>query len=275
MGKTKKSHIALAILAVFAAAVLFVTYGTVLPALPFATIPLDGPTGVDSNGKMTVVADSGSRRALIMNEEGNLTGVVSCTTADSPIDAITDVCASDDAVFISGVRFEPDSDIVSEERVAAYDKGGNYLGLLYDGEGSKTASPSIKSLSNADGGVVIAFEKDRLKERDSDEATGLADGLEDAPDKGDSSQTDMYISFDFVNDEGARTVETATIGDDSAYDAAYSASDSGRYAILDTMGQLFVSSPGRQSQANEERVFTSIGIFCVACAGLFFLLTRK
>lgn len=150
----------------------------------FAAIQLDSPTAIDADGKITVVADSGSRRALIMNADGDLTGVVGCTTTDSPFDAITDVCFSEDLVFISGVRFEPDSDIISQERVAAYDKGGNYQGLLYDGAGPKTASPSMKSLNDAADGVVVAFETDRLKEPASTDAAEPAEKPASTPDAG-------------------------------------------------------------------------------------------
>ena len=106
MKSMRISRIVLTACAVFAAIVLFVTYGTVLPAAPFASIQLDGPTTVDSDGEFSAIVDSGSRRVLILNGEGDLTGVVDCTTADAPV-AVTDVCVVDGSICISGVRFAP------------------------------------------------------------------------------------------------------------------------------------------------------------------------
>ena len=50
----RKTHRALAVLAAIAAAVLFTTYGTVLPGNPFAPVPIDGASSADSDGNLTV-----------------------------------------------------------------------------------------------------------------------------------------------------------------------------------------------------------------------------
>ena len=75
MMPASKSHIVLGVLAALAAAVLFITYGTVLPAAPFVPVQLNGPTAVDSDGEFTGIVDTESHRALILNAEGDLTGV--------------------------------------------------------------------------------------------------------------------------------------------------------------------------------------------------------
>ena len=103
MKKARKSHIVLAILAALAAAVLFATYGTVLLSAPFSEIEIAGPIVVDSDGNMTAIADSESRRALILNADNNLTGIVDCTIIDAPSDAITDVCVSNGIIYLLGV----------------------------------------------------------------------------------------------------------------------------------------------------------------------------
>lgn len=82
MEPVRKSHV---VVAVLAAAVLFATYGTALPSAPFMPVQVSGPSAADSDGGMTVIADSESRRALILNEDGDLTGVASCSMADSPM----------------------------------------------------------------------------------------------------------------------------------------------------------------------------------------------
>ena len=155
MRKTRVSHIVLAILATVAVVVLFVTYGTVLPAVPFAPVSLDRPTVVDSDGESTVVVDTESRRALIMNADGEMTGVIDCTTADSPVNAITDVRVSDGLVYVSGVRFAPDSDIIEKERVAVYSEGGTPIALAFEMQGDGSATPLVKSLSDIPDGVAV------------------------------------------------------------------------------------------------------------------------
>ena len=143
MHTTGRLHIVLAVLAALAGVVLFSTYGTVLPAAPFSPISLNSPSVVDSDNNTTVVVDSESRRALILNAEGNLTGVVSCATADCPIEAITDVCVGDNAIYLSGIRFVPDSDVVDQERVVAYDKDGSLQGIVFEIPGMKSSLRAI------------------------------------------------------------------------------------------------------------------------------------
>ncbi len=152
-------HIVSLVFAVLAAALLFVSMGTIPFANPYGSIALNKPTAADSNGTITVAVDNNSRRALILNADGNLTGVIDCNTADSPIDAITDVCVSGDTVYLSGVRFAADSDIIKNERVVAFNTEGAYVEAVGEIPGTGTTIPAIKSLSNAPDGVVIAYEE--------------------------------------------------------------------------------------------------------------------
>ncbi|MBR0405166.1 MAG: hypothetical protein IJI68_08215 [Eggerthellaceae bacterium] len=99
MKSRRPLHIVLAVLAVISAMVLFVTYGKTIPVSPFDTVRLEQPTVVDSDGEVTAVVVGESRRALVLNSSGDLTGIINCETLDSPIDAITDVCVSNGLVI--------------------------------------------------------------------------------------------------------------------------------------------------------------------------------
>lgn len=244
MKSIRKSHIVLALLAVFAAAVLFVNYGTVLLSVPFASVHLNGPTSVDSDGEHTVAIDTESRRALIMNSSGDLTGVVSCSTIDSPVDAITDVCVSNNRVYVSGVRYMPDSDNIFQERVAVYDKGGNFKGVVYELEGDGS-TPLIKSLSDVSDGVVVSHEKE------------IHQGSEE------SRARTFCISFVLIGQNETKEIGTDSSRNAAAFDVAVSdAGEEGayQYAILNSLGILDNETVDYTPQVYEGHVYTSIDI---------------
>ena len=246
-------HIITVVLAVFAAAVLFATYGTVLPSTPFAPIQLNVPTTVDSDGEFTAIVDSGSSRALILNAEGDLTGVVNCDTLDAPFDAITDACVSGGTVYLSGVRFAPDSDVIEQERVAAYDKGGNFLSVVYEVNGISNMSPGIKSLSNATDGVAVAYERD----------TRFDFMMESAQDdkSADSSEPKRHsITFEVVSESGPNEIRSIDAGDAMVHDAAFSSGSHDRFAALNIFGDLGFSENDYAYRAYAGHVFTSIDI---------------
>ena len=240
MEKRRISHIVLAVLAVAAAVMLFATYGTVLPAAPFAPIQLGGPTTADSDGEFTAVVDTESRRVLIMNADGDLTGVVSCLTADSPIDAITDVCVSKGYVYVAGVRYEPDSSVIAEERLAFYDKGGNYKGIVFSIRGDGD-SPDIKALCDVPEGVAVAYER---------------------TDHDGPLKTSSTIAFDIVDKDAATRIGTIDAGAISTYAAAFAADGKGdyRYATLSVRGVLSDGKTDYASETLTNHVFTAIDI---------------
>ena len=247
MDTFRKSHIVLAVLAILAAAVLFITYGTTLPSAPFASIPLEGPSAVDSNGHMTVIADTESHRALILNEENALTGVVRCDTTESPFDAITDVSVSNDRVYIAGVRFAPDSDTIQKEVVASYDKGGNKQGIEFELQGTDDVSPAIKSLSNAQDGVVVSYWKDL--ENDA-EKSGSSD----------DQSTAYNIVFQLVGSHEDKVLETITINEVATYDTAFSFSPKIQYTTLSVRGKLNDSLSEYDASVYQDHVFTAIDL---------------
>lgn len=239
--KTKRiSHIVLTVLAVIAATVLFATYGTVLPSAPFAAVPLNGPTAVDSDGEFTVIADTESRRALILNADGDLTGVVSCTTIDSPIDAITDVCVSNGSIYLSGIRYEPDSDVIAQERVITFDKGGNYKGIAFE-IGGQDDNPDIKSLNDDPAGFVVAYEKSRGDDPLFSKAT---------------------LAFSLVSDTEIHDIGSADAGNMAVYDVAVAnTGDEGYlYATLNALGVLGAGNEQLSTKNISGHVFTSIEI---------------
>ena len=254
METLNKSRIVLTALAVLAAAVLFVTYGTVLPSAPFASIPLNGPTAVDSDGRITGVVDTESRRALILNADGDLTGVVSCATTDSPFDAITDVCVKDGLVYLSGARFAPDSDAIEQERVAVYDKGGNFQGVVFEKDGDGSAIPSIKSLNDAATGVVISYEK-RADWDSAQEA--YHEEVKDRTGTDAIDEPGNEVAFLLLGSAEPHTVDT---GDVPIHDAAFSDGDGARYAVLSVRGVLNDEASDLGSQQFTGRVFAAIDL---------------
>lgn len=257
MKKKRVPRIILTVCAVFAAAVLFVTYGTVLPAAPFASIQLDGPVAVDSDGSSTVVVDSGSRRALILNADNDLTGVVGCTTIDSPFDAITDACVVDGLVYLSGVSFVPDSEMIAKERVAVYDKGGNRTGVVFEKPDINSVVPTIKSLSNASEGIVVSYEVTASQDSENP-AEGAADG--NSGENGSSTHT--ALEFDLVAEGMTSQLRTVDANEISAQSAAYAASDdgNGHFAILSVLGTVGDGVSGSEPKLYPGHVFTAIDI---------------
>ena len=235
----RKSHIALAVCAALAAAVLFVTYGTVLPAAPFASIQLDGPSVVDSDGEMTGVVDTESRRALILNADGDLTGVVGCTTTDSPVDAITDICVRDGLVYLAGVRYAPDSDVITAERLVAYDKGGNFQGFVYEMENG-TPNPQIKAVHSTSKGLAIAYEK-------SSDAS--------------SASAPSSLLFGIVDERGFNKAGEVQTGDVATFDAAIGTDgDAFRCTALSVRGVLDDGGDDFAPQVYAGHVFTNIDL---------------
>ncbi len=247
MKKARKSHIVLAILAALAAAVLFATYGTVLLSAPFSEIQIAGPIVVDSDGNMTAIADSESRRALILNADNNLTGIVDCTTIDAPFDAITDVCVSNGIIYLLGVKYAPDSDTIVKERVATYDKGGNLKDIVYEKAGTSNVIPSIKSLNDVKGGVVAAYEEQLDLESFSNA-------------KGTSSQT-RRIRFAYIDGTGPHELNSQDASETATHDIAFSMGDVNHYVTLSVRGKLNDDGSNEyESQAYSGHVFTAVDI---------------
>ncbi len=149
--------------AVLCGLVTIAMFGEVLPSSPFGRIPFEVPIEADSSGSHTAVVDRESRRVLILNADFEITGIVNCDKLNSPIEAITDVCVAKDGVYVAGVKYQKDSDIIECERVVVYGTHGKSEKVVYERIVEAENTPSIKALDNADsGGVYIALFDDEL-----------------------------------------------------------------------------------------------------------------
>lgn len=231
-----------ALAAVFSVVYLFVTYGTALLASPFSSVSFDGPVAAASNEEFTAIVDTESRRVLIVNADERLTGVINCDTADSPIEAITDVCVSDNYIYVSGVKYHPDSDGIDKERVVIYDKGGNLLGTMYDEkhESDGSGSLGILNISDTAEGVVVAID-----EATYDESSFVAS---------DS------VTFYSVSQDSPDAKELASLSDitSGVREAGYSG-ESGHYVMLSTRGLIY-SDTNLASHLFDDHVFTAVDI---------------
>lgn len=231
------SHIILSLAALFAVLVLFATYGTTLAGVPFASIGLNGPVAADSNGEFTTVADTESRRVLILNSDGDLTGLVDCETMDSPITYVNDVCVVGEDIYVAGVRTTSESNSIEKERIAVFDKGGNLKGTVYEVDGAGDDTPSIKSIDEAEDGIVFV----RMTKTSP----------------GKNVFTGTGISFVFANGAGSRELQTTNADEFFPYDTTTSA-DMSTYATLSTQGQI--ARNGSMIPAPSNHIFTAIDI---------------
>ena len=237
-----------AILALVAVGVLFATYGTALPPSPFSTLEPNRPTQADSNGEHTAFIDTESSRALILDANGQLTGMVLSTMLDSPFDAMTDVSLDGDTVYLSGVQFAPDSDDIERERVAKYDTQGNFLGVVYEHEGLGGSRPMLKALCSAPGGFVVAREVLSVDDANSSPI--------------DSFYTDKRneVLFEIIDGSGQVTKTTLEAKDGDIYDAAFSAESNLYGAVLSIRGVLEDTYRTYGPDLLKGHVFTAIAI---------------
>lgn len=155
-------RIVLVVLAVFAALVSIGTLGIELPVSSASPIRLNAPTIADSNGARTAIVDSESRRVLILNKDYKLTGIINCDAPNAPIEAVTDVCITNDTIYVAGVRYQKDSDLIVNERVVAYDSRGASEAVVFDMDVGNELVPTIKTMDSEgdDAFVVIAGEEE-------------------------------------------------------------------------------------------------------------------
>ena len=199
-----------AILALAAIVFLFATYGTTLPSAPFASIALNGPTAADSNGELTAIVDTESRRVLVLNDDGDLTGEVDCTTFNSPIDAVSNVCVSQKFIYVAGVKYAPDSSAIEKERIAIYDKGGNFQGIYY--ELVRKDSDSVQMYSNIPSIVSICSVPD-----------GVIAVLRGYAKSSNGQSVQSEITLVHVTLDASEEVEKRELGGSEIYKAGYSA----------------------------------------------------
>ncbi len=256
MKTLRVSHIVLTVCAVIAAAILFVAYETIPFINPFAPVQLNGPTVADSNGNLTAIVDTDSRRILVLNADNNLVDIMNCADMDSAVDAVTDVCVMNDTVYLSGVRFAPDSDIIKQERVVASNKSGNNQEIIYEEEGHGSASPSIVSLSNASEGIVIAKERWGYRDGTSDQTKELSNDV----DIDDLDAISNTVSFELYQSNKIQEISSFDGGAINVHAVALSSSGENNYATVNSFGELKGAALTDKSAAVLQHTFTAVDI---------------
>jgi len=193
-----KLRVIAVVCAVLAALVCLGTLGMELPLSPFAAFDLNGPVIADSDGKHTAIVDSGSRRVLILNDKHKLMGTINCDELNSPVEAITNVCVTDDAVYLTGVKYRANSNVIARERVVAYNLFGSSGEVVYDREARSGISPMIKALDSTDEGAYVTLISSPVYTYDQ-----------------------QSVEVHFANKDGARLVKTLPAPQYDIFDMGY------------------------------------------------------
>ena len=215
------------------------TYGISLPQAPFKPVALNGPTTVETDGEVTALADSESRRLLLLNKDDRLVSMIEYDSISAPIEAITNVCVSGDRVYVAGIKYQSDNDYITQERVLVYDAHGAYKGIAYEVGKPLGYTSTIVSLNAAPKGLTLGVL----------EPVGASNVLH------------------FYRVDGTGTSELATMDDNGmvAYDGGYSiAADS--YAISTEFGTLMGSSDVLNGTHLGDHVFSAVDIGDDGCA---------
>ncbi|MBP3885244.1 MAG: MFS transporter [Olsenella sp.] len=248
MKAASKAHVIVVLLAVFSMLVTVSSLGKPLPVFPFAPVSLNEAVSADSDGKVTAVVDSDSRRVLLLGENDCLDGIIDCGSLSSPIEAVTDVCVSDGHVYVAGLRYKPDSDVIATERVVSYAPDGNFEQVVYERAGTGSNVAAFRSLSNRPEGSVVAI---CAEASEGTSAENPADSV-----AADGKSAGIDISFVFVGPGNARELTSVREEGVGIQDAAYD-EDGDEYATLSYRGFLNESTGGAARRFGD-RVFTSL-----------------
>lgn len=239
-------QVVLGILAAVSGLVILATFGIRLPDSLLSPVQFNAPIEADSNGKHTAIVDSDSRRVLLLNERNDLTGIIDCETLNSPIEAVTEICVADDAVYVAGVQYQKDSDIIERERVVTYNWRGNSEKVVYDLDAQHELGSTIKALDNAGDGVYVVSLKDK----------GVSTG-----------DTHGTFEIEHVKRDGSNEVYSSELDYDAvAYDVGYS-HKADTLQIVNTFGvivEVFDNNNSIDIITNDsfvkDHVFTSIDV---------------
>ena len=174
------------------------TFGYPLPSTPTDPFELSEPVHADSDGTHTAIIDQQSRRLLILDKDDRLDTIVSFDSVGHHIDAATDVCVDGDVIWLSGVKYQDDSDTIALERVAMYTVNGDYVTTVHDSKRGNTSQPSIKSLTSSKDGAIMGYE-----ERDPDDP---------------EASTVVFVA---LNDKEEREISRNRVTDRSIFDMSY------------------------------------------------------
>ena len=237
---------------------------------------------------------------LILDSSGQLTGIVNCMTPESPFDTIVDACVSDGIVYLAGERDDDETDIPKLHRVAAYNRGGDYLGTAFEANKLQNHFIWVLAISEAPDGAVVAISGFEVREGDVDSTASFISVSLDDPQVITDDTEPRIVAVD----------HDTTMG---SYDAGYCAEDD-RYAVIALVGVLGKSSDGWKGMwlqtasepgapagsatglmfatrsialvaqpfilgallgASDSMAAIVIGLLCAACALLMHLATRR
>ena len=168
MDKRKVLRVIVAIIATISALVTLASFGANLPISPFSPVPFSTPISADTNGSTTVVADDKARRLLILDDQYRLTDIVSFDSLNSPIDAVTDVCAARDAIYVVGKRYYKGSDLIQQERVVRYDFRGQNPTIVYETKESVSPTRTIVGICDSGQDVIITLHETDVRTEKSE-----------------------------------------------------------------------------------------------------------
>ena len=230
-------RLASVIAAVLAILVVLATFGMALPPSPWVPVVFQEPTAADSNGTITAIVDSASQRVLILNSNDELTGIINCARLNSPLEKATDVCVSGDTVYVAGVVYESDSDVIKRERIVAYDSHGRSEQIVYNLDDQQSLLHSIKTMDNAPDGIYAA----RLPEADD-------------------RDTAVPIEVLHVTRAGWEKENDGALSATTAFDMGYN-HETEECTVLDTTGRLAHVLGGRLKEISATRhIYTSLSI---------------
>ena len=262
-------RIALIVLAALAGLVVLATFGSDLPFSPFAPVDLRDPTIVDTDGVHTAIVDSESRNVLILNKDRKLTGIIDCGKLNSPIEAVTNVCVAEKVLYVAGVKFQEDSDIIVQERVVAYDMRGGAEAVVFDLPVDNQQNSCIKAMDSMGNDVdVVMVTQETAQDNGYRTQSNIKIVRVNRHEKQETSNQTLYLPFvhDVGYDRMCDTLATISLrgvlDDTHAFNpsAVFNGDETGK-AVAET-----VNDAAQKQSTNEEtpflgdHMFTSVDI---------------
>ncbi len=237
MSRNRIISVVLCVLALICGLITLTTYGLPMLDKPFAPVALAGPTAIDSDGTLTAVADSESRRLLLLDANDNLTAMIEYDSIGTPIEAVSDVCVSDGMVYVAGLKYQNDTDYITQERVLSYDANGNFRQIVYEVPDPLGFECSIKSLHAAPGGFTV----------------GVAE-IQKSP----IYAAQLLHFYRVLDGHTAGIIDTDSLGT-SVYDGGYS-TVAGAYVITTDMGAMTGTYAKESMGMHEGHVFSAADV---------------
>lgn len=223
------------VLAVASLLFCLATLGIDLPPTLIDSIVPSGPVAADSDGTHSAIVDAESRRVLILNEDLRLMGMVNCEALNAPLEAVTDVCVANDTLYVAGVRYQKDTNVIVQERIVAYNMRGMAEQVVFSLDVGYGETPRIKGLDSVEDGVYAITVAGGFNE-DETESVKVMYASRDGSHVVDGGSTDARSVYDIGY--SARLNAFATISERGVFDDTSDAEEGQR---LSTSSYAFVS----------------------------------